>query len=99
MHLTDQQRKHLRGLGHALRPVVVTGEAGLTPSVLAEIRSAITHHELIKVRVRAATRGDRDAMVEAICRDTGAELVHRIGHVALLWRANPENRRVSLPAR
>ncbi len=99
MPLSDHQKKHLRGLGHALKPVVSTGSAGLTPSVVEEIRGALAHHELMKVRVRAEERGDRDAMIEAVCRETGAELVQRIGHVALLWRPNPERRRVSLPAR
>lgn len=99
MPLSESQKKHLRGLGHALKPVVSTGGAGLTPAVLEEIRSAIAHHELIKIKVRAEDRADRDAMIGAICSDTGAELVQRIGHVALLWRPNPERRRVSLPAR
>jgi len=99
MPLSDNQKKHLRGLGHALKPVVSTGNAGLTPAVLEEIRGALAHHELLKVRIRADEREDRDAMIEAVCRQTGAELVQRIGHVALLWRPNPERRRVSLPAR
>jgi len=99
MPLSDNQKKHLRGLGHALKPVVSTGNAGLTPAVLEEIRGALAHHELLKVRIRADEREDRDAMIEAVCRQTGAELVQRIGHVALLWRPNPERRRVSLPVR
>jgi RNA-binding protein YhbY len=35
-------------------------------------------------------------MIESMCEAAGAELVQRIGHVALLWRANPERRRVPL---
>jgi RNA-binding protein YhbY len=35
-------------------------------------------------------------MIEAMCSASGAELVQRIGHVALLWRPNPERRRVPL---
>lgn len=99
MSLTDNQKKHLRGLGHALKPVVTTGAAGLTPAVAEEIRTSLAHHELMKIKVRADERADRDALIEAICRDTGAELVQRIGHVALLWRPNPERRRVPLPPR
>lgn len=97
MPMTENQKKHLRGLGHALKPVVTTGEAGLTPAVLAEIRGGLAHHELMKVRVRGQERGERDALLQRICRETGAELVQRIGHVALLWLPNPERRRVSLP--
>ncbi|MEJ2514473.1 MAG: ribosome assembly RNA-binding protein YhbY [Gammaproteobacteria bacterium] len=99
MALTENQRKHLRGLGHELHPVVTTGAAGVTPGVLAELEEALAHHELLKVKVRAGTREDRDAMIGELCERTGAELVQRVGHVALLWRANPDKRRVSLPGR
>lgn len=97
MPLTEQQKKHLRRLGHTLEPVILTGGAGLTPGLLAELRATLAHHELLKVRVRAADREHRDAMIQALCEASGAELVQRIGHVALLWRANPEQRRVALP--
>lgn len=97
MSLTEKQKKHLRGLGHSLEPVLLTGAAGVTPAVLAELDATLAHHELVKVRVRAAERTERDAMIEALCEGSGAELVQRIGHVALLWRPNPERRRVPLP--
>lgn len=96
MSLTEKQKKHLRGLGHALDPVLLTGGAGITPGLLAELDSTLAHHELIKVKVRASDREERDAMVQALCEASGAELVQRIGNVALLWRPNPERRRVPL---
>lgn len=96
MSLTEKQKKHLRRLGHALEPVLLTGAAGITPGLLAELDATLAHHELVKVRVRAAERADRDAMIEAMCEAAGAELVQRIGHVALLWRPNPEQRRIPL---
>ena len=96
MSLTEKQKKHLRGLGHALEPVILTGGAGLTPGLVAELDSTLSHHELIKVKVRAGDRDERDAMIGALCEASGAELVQRIGHVALLWRPNPERRRVPL---
>lgn len=97
MSLTEKQKKHLRTLGHSLEPVLLTGGAGLTPGLLAELDTTLAHHELIKMRVRAADRASRDEMIEALCEASGAELVQRIGHVALLWRPNPERRRVILP--
>ncbi|MGD9387663.1 MAG: YhbY family RNA-binding protein [Gammaproteobacteria bacterium] len=96
MPLTEKQKKHLRRIGHTLEPVLLTGGAGMTPGLLAELDITLAHHELVKVRVRAGDRATRDAMIESMCEAAGAELVQRIGHVALLWRANPERRRVPL---
>jgi RNA-binding protein len=97
MPLNEKQKKHLRALGHTLEPVLLTGGAGLSPGLLAELDSTLAHHELVKVRVRAADRDSRDELVLALCEASGAELVQRIGHIALLWRPNPERRRVLLP--
>jgi len=96
MSLNEKQKKHLRKLGHSLEPVLLTGGSGLTPGVLAELDATLAHHELLKVRVRAADRDSRDQLIRAMCEHAGAELVQRIGHVALLWRPNPENRKVQL---
>lgn len=98
MALTEKQKKHLRHLGHGLDPVLLTGGGGLSPGLLAELDGTLAHHELIKVRVRAADRAARDELIHALCEASGAELVQRIGHVALLWRPNPERRRVTLPS-
>jgi RNA-binding protein len=97
MSLTDSQRKYLRRLGHELKPVVLTGAGGYSQALVAELAAALDRHELLKIRVRAADREQRDAILGRLCEATHAELVQRIGHTALLWRPNPERRRVSLP--
>jgi RNA-binding protein len=97
MSLTNQQKRHLRNLGHELQPVILTGAAGLSAGLVAELHAALEHHELVKLKVRAGDRDARDAMIHSLCEQTGAELVQRIGHVALLWRPNPERRCVQLP--
>lgn len=97
MHLSESQKKHLRGLGHKLKPVVTVGDAGISDSLLNEFDSTIAHHELIKVRVRAETRQQRDALLDELCRRGSAERVARIGNVALLYRRNPDQPRIHLP--
>jgi RNA-binding protein len=97
MKLSENQRRYLRGLGHALKPVVMVGGNGLSESVLSEIGRSIEHHELIKVRLGGGDREEREAMVATILERTGAELVQRIGHVALLFLRNSEAPRVELP--
>jgi RNA-binding protein len=97
MALTDGQRRHLRGLAHHLKPVVLMGQQGLKDTVLAEIDGALTHHELVKVKVAAEDRDDRARIIEAIVASTGADLVQTIGHMAVLFRRNPKKPRVALP--
>lgn len=97
MSLTETQKKFLRGRGHALSPVVIVGDAGLTPAVLAELESALAHHELLKVKLRTGDRDLRDEYIARICSGLEAELVQRIGYVALLYRRNPDKQKIQLP--
>ena len=99
MRLSEAQKKYLRGLGHKLKPVVMIGDAGLTDSVTGEYLSALEHHELVKVRVRVGDRDLRDSIISALCKTGEAALVTRIGNVALIYRANPDRPRISLPSR
>ncbi|HYN77826.1 MAG TPA: ribosome assembly RNA-binding protein YhbY [Lamprocystis sp. (in: g-proteobacteria)] len=92
MPITEKQRRWLKGEAHHLKPVVMIGQAGLTDGVLAELELALDHHELVKVKVNAGDRGERDAMIAPMVERTGATLVNRIGNVAVLFRANPEKR-------
>lgn len=102
MDLNEQQKKFLRGLGHQLKPVIIVGDAGLSDSLLAEFESTLAHHELIKVRVRVGDRDARDEIIEKLCAVSSAQLIQRIGNVALLFRQNlrkkPE-KRIRMPAR
>ncbi|KPK12865.1 MAG: RNA-binding protein [Acidithiobacillales bacterium SG8_45] len=97
MPLSESQKKYLRGLGHALKPVVMVGDAGLTDAVRAEFESSLEHHELIKVRVKVGERAERDTIIQALCKSGDAELVQRIGNMALVYRENPEKKRIRLP--
>ena len=97
MTLSEKQRKHLRTLGHALKPVVMVGAKGLTESVLQELGQSIEHHELMKIRVSVGDRDARDAVIAEVCERSGAELVQRIGNIALLFRARKKNSAIVLP--
>jgi RNA-binding protein len=97
MKLTEKQRRHLRGLGHALKPVVLVGQGGASESVIAEIVRALNDHELIKIKVSGMERESRDEALDMLAGRTQSELVHRIGHTALLYRRHPEKPRILLP--
>jgi RNA-binding protein len=84
--LTGKQKNHLRGLAHALHPLVIVGEKGLTESLLQEARQALEAHELIKVRINAADREEREERIETLLEATASALVQKIGHIAVLYR-------------
>ena len=98
MKLSERQKRHLRGLGHALKPVIFIGQAGTSDAVVTETVRALNDHELIKVRVSGMERDARDAALTTLAGRTHSELVGRIGHTAVLYRRNAEKPRVVLPA-
>jgi RNA-binding protein len=97
MELSERQRKYLRGLGHALSPVIMIGNAGLTPGVIAEARRALHDHELIKVKFRAAERDARDAGLSELATSTESILVQRIGHTALYYKRRIDRPGIVIP--
>lgn len=97
MELTEKQRRHLKGLAHPLKPVILMGNAGLTDAVVAATVEALAAHELIKVRLPGMDREERDAALALLAERTTSVMVTRIGHVAVLFRRNPEVPRITLP--
>ena len=94
--LNNRQKHHLKTLAHASRPVVIIGANGLTEAVMQEIDQALRHHELLKIRVNAADRPARLQIITQITTTLAAELVQHVGHVATLFRRNPETPRIAL---
>jgi RNA-binding protein len=97
MELSERQRKYLRGLGHALNPVLLIGSAGLTPGVVAEARRALHDHELIKVKFRGADREARDTGLAELATSTESELIQRIGHTALYYKRRNDRPGIVIP--
>jgi RNA-binding protein len=97
MQLSDKQLRFLRGRAHALKPVIQIGQHGLSAGVLGETRRALADHELVKLRIQAADRAARDALLAEVVRATDSALVTRIGHVAVLFRPNAVLSKIPLP--
>lgn len=95
--LSQNQKKHLRGLGHALEPVVLIGQQGLTDAVVREMASALAVHELLKVRVRVGDRATRSQILSTLAERTSSELVQTIGNVGLFYKKNNKLPNVLLP--
>ena len=82
----NADKKHLRRLGHNLKPVVTIAGKGLSENVTAEIERALADHELIKVKLSVGDREVKKSITEAICQQHSARLVQSIGHIVLLYR-------------
>jgi RNA-binding protein len=95
--LSNAQKRYLRGLAHDLKPVVMVGAKGVGDSLLAELDQALELHELVKVKVSAEDRDQRDAYIAEMVGGSGSELVARIGHVAVLYRRSKDKPLVILP--
>jgi len=95
--LKGSERKHLRGLAHNLKPIVMIGKSGLTESVLASIDQALDDHELIKVKFNAF-KDQKKILSQEVTEKLKAEMVGLIGNVAIFYREHPDEdkRKISL---
>lgn len=89
--LTKQDILNLKARAHHLNPVVMVGQKGLTEAVIQETDTALRAHELIKVRVLGDDRQERIEICEALCVETGAQLVQHIGKLLILYRENTDD--------
>jgi RNA-binding protein len=87
--LTPAERRALRARAHHLHPVVMIGDAGLTPSVVKEIDVNLKSHELIKIRVLGDDREQRKNLNDEICNALDASPVQCIGKILVIFRPRP----------
>ena len=92
MTLSNKQKQFLKGLAHSLKPIVQLGNNGLTEGVVAEINNALSHHELIKVKVPSDDRDEKSLIMDAIVGETQSMKVQSIGHTLVLYKASDENK-------
>ena len=91
LKLTPAERSELRSQAHGLKPVVLIGDAGLTPAVMKEIDAGLNVHGLIKVRVFGDDRDARLGMYETICAELSAAPVQHIGKLLVMFRPKKED--------
>ena len=84
--LTGKQISFLRSLAHHRKAVVIIGNQGASEAVLAEIDSALDHHELIKVKLQLAKKSDRQELLEQVCIKSNASKVQLIGRIGVMYR-------------
>lgn len=96
--LTGKQRRHLRALGHDLRPVVQVGKDGIDDGLVKAVDQALTDHELIKVKVAEGAGLDRHDAADALATQTRSQVAQVLGYTVLLYRPDPDDPQIKLPA-
>lgn len=97
MPLSTRQKRFLRTIAHSIDPVIRVGQKGVTPAVIKEFDGALSHHELVKVKLGDADREQRAESIALLSSETKSELVQTIGRVASFYRRNPKEPRIELP--
>jgi putative YhbY family RNA-binding protein len=90
LEIYSAQRRELRARAHALHPVVMVSDGGLSAAVMQEIDRSLSSHELIKVRVFADAHADRNAVLHEICENLSAAPVQHIGKILVIYRPKPD---------
>jgi RNA-binding protein len=97
VELTGKQRRHLRALGHALRPVAQVGKEGLSEGLVAAITRALADHELVKIRLGEQAGVDKQTAADELAARTESAVAQILGNTILLYRPDPEEPRIELP--
>lgn len=95
--LTGKQRRYLRGLGNALKPVVFIGQKAITEAVLQSIDEAFSTSELVKLKLQEGYAGDRHQVAEQVAAAASAHRVQVLGRTILLYRRHPDKPKIELP--
>lgn len=94
--LTSAHRRTLAATAHAIRPIVMIGNEGLSESVMRELDIGLKSHQLIKVKVFAGEREARNGLMNEICQRLAAAPVQHIGKILVIYRPEPESTTVEL---
>ncbi len=94
------QRKYLRGLAHAYKPVLLIGQKGISESLSEALEEALESHELIKVKfIDFKEKEQKKEIIAELEKANACEMVGMTGHIAIFFRQNrdPEKRKITIP--
>lgn len=94
--LTSKERALLRGMANTTETIVQIGKGGVTESVIAQVDDALRVRELVKGRVLENSLLSPREVCEILCEALKAEPVQVIGTRFVLYRENPEDKKIFL---
>jgi len=96
--LTAKQKAFLRGIAHKEASVHQLGKNEISPESLEVFSKALLAHELVKIHVLKAAATPINELALDLAGPLKAEIVQIIGKNIVLYKANPQERKIKLPA-
>lgn len=87
MPLSATERKSFAAAANRLPANTNVSPGQLDDGVIAHIRAAFGKNEILKVRVNSRDRDECELVGMELAEKIGGELVARLGHVVVLYRA------------
>jgi RNA-binding protein len=84
----DTKFKEMRKESKIMAPNIIIGKNGLTDQVVNNIKSELSKHKLVKLKILKSyiSENDKDIVFKDIAEKTGAKVVHTIGFTITLTK-------------
>lgn len=86
--VSGRELRDLKARAQRLDPVVKVGKAGLSDAFYTALEGALLQHQLVKIKFEDL-KDQKKELVPQIAARTGAQLIQRVGNVAVLFRRRP----------
>ena len=96
--LRGKQRRYLKSLANQLKATVYVGKEGITPALLQSIEDAYNGSELVKLKIERTCPVDRKELAPQLAEASESYLIQILGQTVLLYRPDPEDPGIELPA-
>jgi RNA-binding protein len=86
--LNNSQLRKFKAAAQLLEPMLKVGKAGLSEGFLRSVDTALTQHELVKIKF-AEFKEQKKELAPLLAEKTGSHLIMRVGNVLVLHRPRP----------
>ena len=96
--MTQKQLLFLRKKAQTLKSKFQIGKQFVSDASLANLKNGLRAQELIKVRLLKPAQSVDRAFILDLAASLNATIIQEIGHQIVLYRPNPDRRKIILPS-
>jgi RNA-binding protein len=96
--MNKQQILFLRKKAQTLKSKFQIGKNQLNGTTLINLRNGLRVHELIKIHILKSAQQEDRAFILDLASQLSATIIQEIGHQLVLYKPNPQQRKIILPA-